>query len=59
MHLRHRCSAAPIRSDDNQIIGVVMVFCDITETKHLEEQMARLDKLNVVNYSGKNRAIEQ
>ncbi|MEN6328197.1 MAG: ATP-binding protein [Syntrophomonas sp.] len=41
-------SAAPIRSDENEIIGVVMVFRDITETKHLEEQMARLDKLNVV-----------
>lgn len=41
-------SAAPIRSDENEIIGVVMVFRDITETKHLEEQMVRLDKLNVV-----------
>lgn len=41
-------SAAPIRSDDGDIIGVVMVFRDITETKQLEEQMVRLDKLNVV-----------
>ncbi|HWP95615.1 MAG TPA: ATP-binding protein [Syntrophomonadaceae bacterium] len=41
-------SAAPIRSDDDTIIGVVMVFRDITETKQMEEQMARLDKLNVV-----------
>jgi len=41
-------SAAPIRNDDGRIIGVVMVFRDITETKRLEENMARLDKLNVV-----------
>gem|GEM_PF-1526163 len=41
-------SAAPIRSDDGAIIGVVMVFRDITDTKQMEEQMARLDKLNVV-----------
>lgn len=41
-------SAAPIRNDANEIIGVVMVFRDITETKRMEEEMARLDKLNVV-----------
>ncbi|HWP96644.1 MAG TPA: ATP-binding protein [Syntrophomonadaceae bacterium] len=41
-------SAAPIRSDDGAIIGVVMVFRDITESKRIEEQIARLDKLNVV-----------
>ncbi|MEQ8173955.1 MAG: ATP-binding protein [Syntrophomonadaceae bacterium] len=41
-------SAAPIRNDSVAIIGVVMVFRDITETKQMEEQMARLDKLNVV-----------
>lgn len=41
-------SAAPIRSDGGDIIGVVMVFRDITESKKIEEQMARMDKLNVV-----------
>lgn len=41
-------SAAPIRSDEGQIIGVVMVFRDITMTRRLEENMARLDKLSVV-----------
>lgn len=41
-------SAAPIRSDDGSIIGVVMVFRDITENKELEKQMTRLDKLNLV-----------
>lgn len=41
-------SAAPIRNDNGKIIGVVMVFRDITDTKRLEETMARLDKLNVV-----------
>lgn len=41
-------SAAPIRSDNGEIIGVVMVFRDITESKRLEEQMTRLDKLGLV-----------
>jgi len=41
-------SAAPIRSINGEIIGVVMVFRDITESKRIEEHMARLDKLNVV-----------
>lgn len=41
-------SAAPIRNAEGIIIGVVMVFRDITETKRIEEHMARLDKLNAV-----------
>lgn len=41
-------SAAPIRNDDGDIIGVVMVFRDITESKRIDEQIARLDKLQVV-----------
>ena len=41
-------SAAPIRNNEGIIIGVVMVFRDITETKRIEEQITRLDKLNVV-----------
>jgi len=41
-------SAAPIRNDDGEIMGVVMVFRDITETKRMEENLARLDKLNMV-----------
>ncbi|ATW26700.1 ATP-binding protein [Candidatus Formimonas warabiya] len=41
-------SAAPIRSTNGEVIGVVMVFRDITESKRIEEQMARLDKLNLV-----------
>ncbi|MEA4923676.1 MAG: PAS domain S-box protein [Syntrophomonadaceae bacterium] len=41
-------SAAPIRDTDGEISGVVMVFRDITESKKLEEHLARLDKLNVV-----------
>ncbi|MGE5545090.1 MAG: two-component system sensor histidine kinase NtrB [Bacillota bacterium] len=41
-------SAAPIRRQNGEIIGVVMVFRDITETKRMEEEMMRLDKLNVV-----------
>lgn len=45
-------SAAPIRNDQNEIIGVVMVFRDITESKRIEEQMARLDKLKVGRANG-------
>lgn len=41
-------SAAPIRDDNGKILGVVMVFRDITETKQMEENLARLDKLNTV-----------
>ncbi len=41
-------SAAPIRNIDGDITGVVMVFRDITESKLIEEHLARLDKLNIV-----------
>jgi len=41
-------SAAPIRNADGKITGVVMVFRDITESKQIEEHLARLDKLNIV-----------
>ncbi|MGE5422641.1 MAG: ATP-binding protein [Ignavibacteriales bacterium] len=51
-------SAAPIRNDDNDIIGVVMVFRDITDTKQMEEDMARLDKLNVVGQMAASIAHE-
>lgn len=41
-------SAAPIRSDHGKNIGMVVVFYDVTETRRLQEKIARLDKLNVV-----------
>ncbi len=41
-------SAAPIRSDQGDNIGMVVVFYDVTETRRLQEKIARLDKLNVV-----------
>lgn len=41
-------SAAPIRNNVGETLGVVMVFRDITETKRVEENIARLDKLNMV-----------
>jgi len=41
-------SAAPILNRDGEVIGVVMVFRDITETKKMEEELVRLDKLNIV-----------
>ncbi len=41
-------SAAPIKNKHGDIIGVVMVFRDITETKMLEEEITRLDKLKLL-----------
>jgi len=41
-------SAAPIKNDEDTMIGVVMVFRDITESSRIEQHMARMDKLNAV-----------
>lgn len=41
-------SAAPIKDNTGEIIGVVMVFRDITETNRLEDKIIRLDKLHMV-----------
>ncbi|MCK4328386.1 response regulator [candidate division WOR-3 bacterium] len=38
-------SAAPIRDKDSKIVGVVLVFRDITEKKKMEEQLQRTQKL--------------
>jgi PAS domain S-box-containing protein len=43
-------SAAPIRIEDNKMIGVVLVFRDITERKKAEEELNRtMDQLVLVN----------
>lgn len=41
-------SGAPIRDLDSKIIGVVLVFRDITEKKKLEEELLRTEKLESV-----------
>lgn len=41
-------SAAPIRDKDNQIIGVVLVFRDMTEKQKLLESNQRADKLDAL-----------
>lgn len=38
-------SAAPIRDDSNQIIGVVLVFRDATHERHSQELLRRAEKL--------------
>jgi len=38
-------SAAPIRNDANQIIGVVLVFRDATHDRHSQELLRRAEKL--------------
>jgi PAS domain S-box-containing protein len=43
-------SAAPIRIEDNKMIGAVLVFRDITERKKAEEELNRtMDQLVLVN----------
>lgn len=41
-------SGAPIRNDSDEIVGVVMVFRDITAHRKLEEQLRQSEKLKVV-----------
>lgn len=38
-------SAAPIRNDDGQLMGAVLVFRDITDKKHMEEEAIKSLKL--------------
>jgi PAS domain S-box-containing protein len=43
-------SAAPIRSEDNKMIGVVLVFRDVTERRKAEEELNRtMEQLVLVN----------
>ena len=41
-------SGAPIRDKNGEIIGVVLVFRDVTEKQKIEEEMARASKLESV-----------
>ena len=41
-------SGAPMRDEEGNIIGTVMVFRDITERKEMEEQLVRQEKLAVL-----------
>ena len=41
-------SGAPIRDKDSNIIGVVLVFRDITERRRLEEELQKIQKLESV-----------
>ena len=41
-------SGAPMRDEEGNIIGTVMVFRDITELKQLEEQLVRKEKLATI-----------
>jgi PAS domain S-box-containing protein len=44
-------SAAPIRDAGGKIIGVVLVFRDVTESKRMEETLARLASFPMLNPS--------
>jgi PAS domain S-box-containing protein len=41
-------SAAPIRSGDGSIVGVVLVFRDVTQEQRLERELARASKLESI-----------
>jgi PAS domain S-box-containing protein len=41
-------SAAPIRAGDGNIIGVVIVFRDMTERRRIEEELLKADKLESI-----------
>ncbi|MCC7431787.1 PAS domain S-box protein, partial [bacterium] len=41
-------SAAPIRNKDGEIIGVVLVFRDVTEKYKMEDELARASKLESI-----------
>jgi len=41
-------SGAPIRSKDGEIIGVVLVFRDITEKRKMEEELQKMEKLESI-----------
>lgn len=41
-------NGAPIRDRDGSVIGVVLVFCDVTEKRRVEEELLRTDKLESV-----------
>jgi PAS domain S-box-containing protein len=41
-------SGAPMRDEEGNVIGTVMVFRDITELKQLEEQLVRKEKLATI-----------
>ncbi len=41
-------SGAPIRDPQSQVIGVVLVFRDVTEQNRVEEELQRIDKLDSI-----------
>ena len=41
-------SGAPIKDHTGRIVGVVLVFRDITEKQHMEEEMVKMEKLRSV-----------
>ncbi len=41
-------SAAPIRDSESRVIGVVLVFRDVTEKKRMEEELLKTEKLKSV-----------
>lgn len=41
-------NAAPIRAQDENVLGAVLVFRDTTEKRHIEEELMKTDKLDSI-----------
>ncbi|MEO7434996.1 MAG: CHASE3 domain-containing protein, partial [Candidatus Binatia bacterium] len=50
-------SAAPIRDANREIIGVVLVFRDVTERRHLEEEVAHATRLEAERAESERSAV--
>lgn len=43
------CNCSPIMNADNKIVGIVIVFCDITQKRKYEEEIIRSSKLDAIS----------
>jgi len=51
-------ACSPLRGEDGKPVGVVAIFQDLTEKKHVEEQLRRADRLSALGQLAANIAHE-